>query len=468
MVVGAPLVGAWALGERIGGGGQAVVYRALHAERSTPAALKLFHRSVWADDAFRARFRREREALATVRHPRIVPMLDSGEHDGRGYLVMALAREGSLAERLVRGPVGPAEALALLAGVAAALDAAHRAGVLHRDVTPHNVLLDPDGPWLADFGIARRLDATALTGEGLLVGTAGYLAPEVITGERALPAADRYALAVMAFEVLTGSRPFRADGLAGLLYAHVSRTPPRASSLRPALPREVDAVLARGLAKDPGDRPSSAAALVDGLAAALGVTDPDATRLTPRTRRRRRAARLVPLALVAAGIVAAGGATAALTVTLGRGDAPPPAAAVMVPAAPPLTVPGPAGELPGERARAEDLPGVTLRAGAAAAGIGPVRIAATTGGWGDLWALRNGLATRVYRVEPLLAGTRSVGLIATRHADLTGVGERWAMMALADAGGRRAVIVHGTGDGVLAFARRVAAAPERSVLPAPQ
>jgi len=166
------VVGPWELLERVGGGGQAVVHRARHATLGRLAALKLIHRQVWADPSFRVRFRRECEALLALRHPHIVPILDAGEQDGRGYLVMALARGGSLARRLEAGPLDPAEARAVLGPVADALDAAHGAGLVHRDVTPANVLLDPDGPWLADFGIARRLDATAMTAEGLLVGTA--------------------------------------------------------------------------------------------------------------------------------------------------------------------------------------------------------------------------------------------------------------------------------------------------------
>ena len=198
-------IGPWELVERIGGGGQAAVYRVRHSALGRPAALKLVHREIWADPSFRVRFRRECEALLALRHPHIVPIHDAGEQDGRGFLVMALARGGSLAGRLAGGPLDPVEASALLGPVADALDAAHAAGLVHRDVTPANVLLDPAGPWLADFGIARRLDATAMTAEGLLVGTAGFLAPEVIEGRPAGPASDRYALAAVAFEALDGA-----------------------------------------------------------------------------------------------------------------------------------------------------------------------------------------------------------------------------------------------------------------------
>ncbi|WP_217923943.1 serine/threonine-protein kinase [Miltoncostaea oceani] len=265
-------VGPWALEERIGGGGQAAVYRVRHAVLSRPAALKLVHPAIWADPGFRVRFARECDALVALEHPGVVPILDAGEHEGRGYLVMALARGGSLDARLAAGPLAPREAATIVTAIASALDAAHAAGVLHRDVTPGNVLLDPAGPWLADFGIALRGDATALTAEGALIGTAGYLAPEVIAGHRATPASDRYALAATAFRALTGEPPFRADGIAGVLHAHAHHAPRRASDVRPGLPAALDAALADGLAKDPAHRPATAATLADAIDAALGGT----------------------------------------------------------------------------------------------------------------------------------------------------------------------------------------------------
>ena len=150
---------------------------------------------------------------------------------------MGLARAARSASASRAARCRPTRRCWLLAGIAAGLDAAHRAGLVHRDVTPGNILLDPAGPWLADFGIARRLDATTVTADGLLVGTAGYLAPEVIAGARASAASDRYGLAAVAFQALAGRPAFEADALAGLLYAHVNRPAPLLSSVRPGLPR---------------------------------------------------------------------------------------------------------------------------------------------------------------------------------------------------------------------------------------
>jgi serine/threonine-protein kinase len=435
-VVAGRAVGPWELLERIGGGGQATVYHARHATLGRPAALKLVHRRVWADPSFRVRFRRECEALLALSHPHIVPIHDAGEQDGRGYLAMALARGGSLAGRLEAGPLDLSEAAALLGAVAEALDAAHAAGLVHRDVTPANILLDPGGPWLADFGIARRLDATAMTGEGVLVGTAGFLAPEVIAGGAAGPAADRYALAAVAFEALAGRPPFAAEGAPGLLYAHLNQAVPRASSLRPGLPAAVDGALRRGLAKDPRDRPASAGALVASLSGG------------PAPRRRRSARRVArPLAVAAAGLLAAGAAAAGLLATTGGGDPAPPAALERVVTEPPLTVPAPGGaEVPARPALADDLPGLETARGAGAADVGDVRVVSVPGGSRELAAAAAALTARLMWIEPLVVDGAEVGLLAVSPTDIVGAEDRWALLRV---------------DGDVVLVRGLRDAPER-------
>ncbi len=465
------LVGSWLLEERIGGGGQAAVYRARHAVLLRPAALKLVHPAVWADPAFRVRFRRECDALAALDHPGIVPIIDAGEHDGRGYLVMALARGGSLAARLAAGPMAPAEAARLVASIASALDAAHRAGVLHRDVTPGNVLLDPAGPWLADFGIAVRSDATALTDAGALIGTAGYLAPELIAGARATPASDRYALAATAFRALTGEAPFRADGRAGLLHAHAHRVPRRASEVRPGLPPALDAALADGLAIDPAHRPASGAALAEAIEAALGGTGAPTRALVRRrpaaARRRRRRALVVP-ALVLAGVIAAGGAASALTWGLGS-DPPPPAPPAANPRVTlPETVPGPDGlGVRAAPAAAEDLPGAVAVPGAVAADVGAVRVTAVPGGWAALAPLSARLEADDYVLEPLTSGGTPIGVVARRHTiiDVLGQSERWALLVLSESSGERAVLVRGVFEEPMEYAGALARARGSQVRP---
>jgi serine/threonine-protein kinase len=461
------LAGPWELGARIGGGGQATVHRARHVERGTVAAVKVVHAPLWADPGFRVRFRRECEALGAVRHPAVVPILDHGESEGRGYLAMALAREGTLADRIAAGPVPPEEGLRLVAAIAAGLDAAHGAGLVHRDVTPSNILLDPDGPWLADFGIARRDDTTFITEDGLLIGTAGYLAPEVIAGGRAGAEADRYALAAVAFTVLTGRPPFEADRTEALLYAHVHRAVPRASALRGGLPREVDAVLARGLAKRPEDRPRSGASFAGALVRAFGPAgDRTAVLPRPRRRRRRRAGRRALATGLVAVTVAVGAGGLALAVFGPDGSTPAPAPAPVATPAPRPTVPGPLGEVPARDARAADLPGLGAVPGAAAARIDGATLAAAPGGWSELAQVRAALEDRLYRGATLLDGDRPIGVVMLYPTDIIGIGERWVLMAVTTPGREpRLLVIHGDRSAATDLAAAIARGAPTVVAP---
>jgi eukaryotic-like serine/threonine-protein kinase len=297
--------------ELIARGGMGEVFRAEDADLARTVAVKRLSERFADDEAVRGRFTREALAAARLSHaPSTVTIFDVGEHEGRPYIVMEYLPGGSLADRLGREgaqPVG--RTLAWLEQAAAALDAAHRGGVVHRDVKPANLLLDDDGQVkVADFGVASAADLGSYTEAGTVVGTAGYLAPEQARGERAIPASDLYALAVVAFELLTGARPFERESATAEAMAHVSAPIPPASSLNPELPPEVDDTLARGLAKDPAHRFDSAAELVaalrEAVAAAAGTTRALTVPGTVKTRR----VPLVPILLGAAllaGVLAA-------------------------------------------------------------------------------------------------------------------------------------------------------------------
>jgi tRNA A-37 threonylcarbamoyl transferase component Bud32 len=422
------VAGRWAVGDPIAHGGQATVHHATHVSLGRPAAIKVFHPHVWADEAFRRRFRRECEALVALEHPNVIPVLDAGESDGTGWIVMHLATGGSLADRLAERGLATDEAIAILRQVARALDAAHSEGRLHRDVKPANVLLEPDGHvWLADFGVARSVGTTT-TVPGQMVGTAAYMAPEVIAGGRARPSADLYAFACMAFEMLTGRRPFPDGEVGSVLFAHLERPVPRACAIRPDLPRRIDRVLAAGLAKDPRDRPRSAMALVDALEAAL--PQPDATMpymSSPAAPRRRR--RMAGMgALAASAVLLMGGAVAGYSWLSGSGGDP--AAAVEMTPLP--RVPSATGEVTGAEARASEVPGavrsdrlaVSQKDGAVAYAVnaGPgrtaSRIAAATA------SSLSGQGQLVDRVD--LAGGGSA-LVAHAAADFLLRGDIWVL-----------------------------------------
>jgi serine/threonine-protein kinase len=263
----------------IANGGMASVWEAHDELLDRAVAVKLLAVHLSEDDRARQRFQREARAAAGLStHANVVTIYDVGEHDGRTFMVMELLRGGSLADKL-RGdePVAPETALRWLREAASALDAAHEAGVVHRDVKPANMLLDDRGRLaIADFGIARLALEDQLTATGQVLGTAAYISPEQAVGEPATAASDRYALGVVAYELLTGERPFQAEHFAAQARAHVEDTPPPASERNSELPPEVDAVLKRALAKVPDDRWPTSAAFVEALRHA--VAPPEAPR----------------------------------------------------------------------------------------------------------------------------------------------------------------------------------------------
>src|SRR3954471_10898059 len=239
---------------RIASGGMATVYACEDQVLGRLVAVKVLAAHFSADTSAAERFQREARAAARVSdHPHVVTIYDIGEHEGTAFIVMEYFPGGTVADRL-RGddPVPHPTAVRWLDEAAAALDHAHRAGIVHRDVKPANLLLDANGRLAGgDFGIARMAPDSGMTATGTVLGTAAYLSPEQALGEPATAASDRYALAVVAFELLTGRRPFAGEHVAAQARAHVEASPPAASALEPALPAAVDRVLWRGLEKEP-------------------------------------------------------------------------------------------------------------------------------------------------------------------------------------------------------------------------
>src|ERR671937_924900 len=258
--------------KRIGHGGMGEIYAATDESLGRAVAIKVLHDRFAADESVRRRFMREALASARVSgEPNTVTIFDVGEWHGRPLIVMEYLSGGTLDERIADdGPQPVERALRWLEQAAEALDNAHRHGVVHRDVKPGNLLLDrEDNVHVADFGIASAAGMDSLTATGTILGTAGYLSPEQAQGRRATSASDLYGLGVVAFELLTGDRPFRRESLTAEAAAHVNEPVPSASQRRPGLPREVDLVFQKALAKRPQHRYSSARAFVEALEEAL-------------------------------------------------------------------------------------------------------------------------------------------------------------------------------------------------------
>jgi len=268
----------------IGRGGMGQIYVAEDRELGRKVAIKVLDDRFAGNEQLRERFKRE--ALTAARlsgHPHVVTIFDVGESQGRPFIVMEYLPGGTLGDRTRKGPVEPADALSWLGQAAAGLDAAHGLGIVHRDVKPPNLLFDArDELVVADFGIARVADdtLTGMTAAGTVLGTAGYLAPEQALGQPATPASDRYALGVVGYELLTGGRPFERQSETAEAAAHIHEPVPPASERQVGLPRGIDGVFDRALAKDPRERYSTGADFVSALQSALEGRE-ETTRLLP-------------------------------------------------------------------------------------------------------------------------------------------------------------------------------------------
>ena len=296
----------------VGRGGMGVVYRATDLSLERPVALKLIAPELGQDEHFRGRFLKEPRLAAALDHPNVIPIYEAGERDGQLYLAMRYVDGSDLKAILADDrKLAPERALAMLAQVAAALDAAHRRGLIHRDVKPANVLVDEDEhAYLTDFGISKQLGG-ASTDTGRLVGTLDYLAPEQIRGEAVDGRSDCYALACMLYECLAGAPPFRRETEAETLWAHMQEEPP---PLR-GHPR-LDPVLRKGLAKEKDDRYATCAELIEAGRVALGLAGSATARrprIPPGLVRHRRT-------VLAAGLLALAATGAAAIVALTTGD----------------------------------------------------------------------------------------------------------------------------------------------------
>jgi YVTN family beta-propeller protein len=267
------VLGGCRLDEVVGKGGMGVVYRARQLDLDRDVALKVISPELVEDSRTRARFLSEARAAGAVEHPNVVPVHGVGIADGRAYLVMRYVAGEDLRARVRRdGALAPAQAAGIAVQLGDALDAIHRAGYVHRDVKPQNVMLDRAGHvYLLDFGLAKHALATAgPTRSDQWVGTLDYVAPEQIRGRPADARADVYALGGVLYFMLTGRVPFERDDDEAKLWAHLADDPPRPSAVRPDLPRELDAVVQRALAKDPDRRYPSAGDLGRAARAAAG------------------------------------------------------------------------------------------------------------------------------------------------------------------------------------------------------
>jgi eukaryotic-like serine/threonine-protein kinase len=341
-MIGELLAGRYELQDVVGSGGMSSVYRARDTVLERTVAIKILHEHFSDDPEYVERFRREARALAQLNHPNIVTVIDRGEFEGRQFIVFEHVEGENLKELVDReGQLPVDQALALVHQVARGLAFAHEHGIVHRDVKPHNVLIDQDGvAKVTDFGIARSLEpADGLTETGTLLGTSEYIAPEQASGHRVDERSDQYSLAAVLYELLTGDPPYKGDNFMAVAMKHIQQPVPSVRDTRPDVSPRLDAIVARAMAKRPEDRFPSTEAMTAALEAALVETDsvPTPTRkvhsdagateaipapgpVPSLDRRRRRFPIPILLALIALGVAAlvlalviAGGGTDSLT-----------------------------------------------------------------------------------------------------------------------------------------------------------
>lgn len=283
MVAPTSLAGRYTIDTQIGIGGMGTVFSAMDERLGRRVAVKLLKEELASDPKFIERFRREARAAAALSHPNVAGVFDYGESDGRPFIVMELI-DGRDLSRVMRddGPLGEARTRTITTQIALALGHAHSAGLVHRDVKPHNVIVTGDDRVkVTDFGIARATGESTLTATGTILGTAQYISPEQASGETLGPPSDVYSLGIVLYEMLTGAVPFTGDSPVSVALRHVRDEVPPPSSIDPKIPSEYDELVAKATAKQPNDRfvdgTDFAAALSGGAAtgpATVAMTDP--------------------------------------------------------------------------------------------------------------------------------------------------------------------------------------------------
>lgn len=269
-------IGRYEIEKELGRGGMATVYQAHDPHFKREVAVKVLPGQLTHDPTFRARFAREAQTIAALEHPAIVPVYDYGEENEQPYLVMRLMSGGSLADQIKQGPLPMPEAAQIVNRLARALDYAHSQGVIHRDLKPGNILFDKQhNPYLADFGIAKLMEATTSFTGSAVVGTPAYMSPEQVKGGQKIDGrSDVYSLGIILYEMLTGRAPYQADTPIQVLMKHVLDPVPAIHDIKPDLPATVDSVVSRALAKDVTDRFSTAGELATAFSTTAGLNPP--------------------------------------------------------------------------------------------------------------------------------------------------------------------------------------------------